>query len=749
MVIRNIKKLVHTCVIVWSVILSGCATAGTRNFNPIFFPEVEISMKVTKRPFLGIFMGAVPDQYITETVKKENSVYVRSVIPETPAYEAEVKTGDIIISADGNPFTKEGVEPLNQLKKTIMEKNIGDTIELSIIREGNPITLTAKIREERTIPPKIKAHPDIDSFQKTLNETDSVMYQSLVAAGRLDDFQKTLSVIRDKSNLTDSYLIAATENPFRLREINYLLHHPTNMVPVSRMISMPFIESFNTENYDLRRLIREMSSNLDVEVSLSTEDPPQLDSLNAFIDYVTAKITRAETMRKMAFKDLSEDDISFIGNESVNVVLNDEVTAEVKERLLKIAAKVDYQMLFNSMAEASDIVSTETINALRKLEINGKKKLRDIPTNIVKGDVVDIIETQFGNIIVGGAGRTHYIGNAFMIIDAGGDDIYENNAGASTMELHFSFVIDLAGNDKYITKANLAQGTGFMGTGILADMQGDDIYMGDRGAQGAGIFGGGILIDLDGDDRFIAESLAQGAGVFGIGMLINKGGNDIYNAGMASQGFATVKGFGVLTDLTGNDYYLAGGRNPDHRDPEHSTTSFSQGFAIGIRPSDMPVGASGGIGALIDKEGDDQYFGDYFAQGASYWYSLGILHDISGDDTYIAGRYAQGAGIHTSAGALIDEEGKDSYLVTFGVSQGMGHDFGVGVLADSNGNNMYKGGTLSLGAATCGGIGILYDRDSMDSLISERGQSAETPDDSCGAHGFGILLDERKGKIIQ
>ena len=122
---------------------------------------------------------------------------------------------------------------------------------------------------------------------------------------------------------------------------------------------------------------------------------------------------------------------------------------------------------------------------------------------------------------------------------------------------------------------------------------------------------------------------------------------------------------------------------------------------------------------------------------------------MNGDDTYISGRYAQGAGIHTSVGTLIDEGGSDSYLVTLGVSQGMGHDFGIGVLADFHGDNTYKGGTLSGGAATCGGIGILYDRDSVDDLTRERSQSAGTPDDSCGAYGFGIWMNDERGGITQ
>src|SRR3972149_1824173 len=117
MIRTDIKKLIHTCVIVWLAILSGCATSGIRNFNPVFFPDMELTKKESKRPFLGIYMGNVPDQYISEPVKKENSVYVKYVIPETPADEASIMAGDIIIAADGNPFANEGVEPLSQLKK--------------------------------------------------------------------------------------------------------------------------------------------------------------------------------------------------------------------------------------------------------------------------------------------------------------------------------------------------------------------------------------------------------------------------------------------------------------------------------------------------------------------------------------------------------------------------------------------------------------------------------------------------------
>jgi hypothetical protein len=114
----------------------------------------------------------------------------------------------------------------------------------------------------------------------------------------------------------------------------------------------------------------------------------------------------------------------------------------------------------------------------------------------------------------------------------------------------------------------------------------------------------------------------------------------------------------------------------------------------------------GGIGLLIDKKGDDVYLADYFAQGASYYYGLGILDDRAGDDRYLSGRYSQGAGIHNSIGVLIDRGGSDFYYASFGVGQGMGHDYGVGFLEDDAGENRFRGGSLVQGASTNGGLGI-------------------------------------------
>lgn len=748
---RIIKtKVAIICTIIHLAVFIGTASAG--DFNPLFFPNIGPPQKVSQTPFLGIRMGTVPDNDLSETVKKESAAYIDDVIPGTAADEAGIVAGDIIVAVDGEPLNDKKVEPRDQLKKAITGKNIGDNLSLSIIRKGKEMTINAKLGEYKKIPARVKTHPEIDNFQKSMDETNSALYRTMQASGRLDDFLNTMAQLKEQSLLVDSYKIAP-DNPFRLSEINYLLQNPTNIIPVSREITGSILNHLDAGSYDLGSLIKEASARLDVEFSLNTAEPPAMDraeSLNDVIKHIIKVITLAESYRKMAFKELSGEEMKFLEEEALGFSSNDEASPQTQERLFKIAAKIDYQMLYRSIAEASGIVSPQIIQILKKIEFKDLERHADIPFDLVSGDVIDNIETQFGKIIIGGPGKTHYKGNVFMIIDFAGDDLYENNAGASTPGNPFRIVIDLAGDDKYIAKGNLSQGTGFMGTGILADIQGDDLYIGERGSQGVGIFGGGILLDTDGDDMFIADSHTEGAGLFGIGMLIDMNGNDTYKAHRSSQGYSFVKGFGVLVDLKGDDLYLAAGKYPDHRDPEHATQSLSQGFSIGIRPDKSPVGASGGIGLLIDKEGNDKYVGDYFSQGASYWYALGILHDMNGDDMYIAGRYAQGAGIHTSAGSLIDENGDDSYIVTYGVSQGVGHDSGIGVLADFYGNNTYKSGVLSQGAATCGGIGILYDKEGKDPSFTHNGSGdVRTEDESCTVQGFGILMNGMTDKTAR
>src|ERR1041385_2408672 len=76
-------------------------------------------------------------------------------------------------------------------------------------------------------------------------------------------------------------------------------------------------------------------------------------------------------------------------------------------------------------------------------------------------DVKIKIDTRLGPIFIGGSGPTHYTEDALLIIDLGGDDIYECAAGGANglTGRPISIVIDRAGNDTY-RGGSLSQGTG-------------------------------------------------------------------------------------------------------------------------------------------------------------------------------------------------------------------------------------------------------------------------------------------------
>ncbi|MFQ5717430.1 MAG: hypothetical protein ACE5GQ_10070, partial [Nitrospinales bacterium] len=327
-----------------------------------------------------------------------------------------------------------------------------------------------------------------------------------------------------------------------------------------------------------------------------------------------------------------------------------------------------------------------------------------------------------------------------------GDDRYLNRAGGSGREYPFAVVIDFDGNDLYSASEDFAQGAGVLGGGFLIDLAGDDLYFAQNYSQGAGIFGAGLLVDLAGRDMYKSDAISQGAAAFGVGILAEGRGNDGYSATRFSQGFGFVKGYGALMEAEGDDRYFAGGKYPDFREPEKSYESLSQGFGLGLRPIETAAGASGGIGILADAKGNDTYIGDYFSQGASYWYALGILSDKQGHDKYIAGRYSQGAGIHLTAGILTDEAGDDEYLAYFGVSQGCGHDYAVGMLLDNGGNDRYIGGVISQGAGNDNGIGVLNDNGGDDEYyIKGLGQGRGNFNERRQLGSFGFHFDTGGG----
>ena len=89
------------------------------------------------------------------------------------------------------------------------------------------------------------------------------------------------------------------------------------------------------------------------------------------------------------------------------------------------------------------------------------------------------------------------------------------------------------------------------------------------------------------------------------------------------------------------------GRPSYHSPDEDISVSNAQGCAMGRR-GDGADGHSwaGGLGALLDSEGNDKYISGNWSMGTGYWFGMGLLHDGAGDDEYRGVVWSQATGAH-------------------------------------------------------------------------------------------------------
>jgi len=551
-------------------------------------------------------------------------------------------------------------------------------------------------------------------------------------------------------------------NPFRLSIVDYLMLHPFDTSRIGQAIHDNMIDK------DIGIQVEFAADLLDVRYPSKEKQIDAADSLQEQLQHVIDSLTPCVSLTKGAFHALSHEDVEFLYQNAQKVWLPDEkITPKDLTKLLSLSQNVDLSKLFEAVSlllnklillnfeQRTDSNTSQDVAQTKVLPFNLPEPIRcqNTQNNLCSngkdakdfaGDILFIQDTNIGKIVVGGTGTSYYYADAAVIIDLGGEDYYFNNAGASNKDIPVSVCIDFSGNDVYNVANSFAQGTGRFGIGLLMDFDGNDKYLGQNFSQGSCLFGIGLLLDNNGDDFYSGHVLNQGVGFFGAGLLSDLKGNDVYFSGQFAQGVGFTKGVGALIDARGNDFYFAGGRYPDFRDPEKSFQSMSQGMGMGIRPEESIVGASGGIGILIDQKGNDQYHGDYFSQGSGYYFSLGLLHDNEGTDKYYAGRYAQGAGVHSAIGLLEDKSGDDTYECSFGVSQGCGHDTGIGFLVDYSGNDAYRSETSSQGIGLEKGMGILADFCGDDSYrANDNSQGFSSPSKTEDIIGIGMLIDNQ------
>ncbi|MDR3109394.1 MAG: hypothetical protein LBU65_06870 [Planctomycetaceae bacterium] len=357
------------------------------------------------------------------------------------------------------------------------------------------------------------------------------------------------------------------------------------------------------------------------------------------------------------------------------------------------------------------------------------KKLAELPEDayeqvMMSGQRFQRVVTGAGDILIGGRGNnvydldSHDMRDVVCVIDLGGNDTYRE--GTCNIDRPVLVLIDVGqGNDVYAGAQPGIQGSSILGVSMLINCEGNNEYRASDIAQGSTIGGAGILIDYGSDTVYKGLRRVQGHALSGIGMLIDGGGNDNFRAALWAQGFGAPGGFGVLENIKGNDFYYCGGLYIDSY-PEHpGYDGWGQGVGAGIRQV-----ANGGIGMLLEGEGDDVYEVDYFGQGGGYWLGYGIARDFAGNDkrmgttksAYSGGprheaewtRFANGFGCHYSLGFCFDDAGDDFYGGRI-MGTGMAWDLSIGWLCDLNGKNVFAAtGGMTQGVGAEGSIGVLF-----------------------------------------
>lgn len=218
-----------------------------------------------------------------------------------------------------------------------------------------------------------------------------------------------------------------------------------------------------------------------------------------------------------------------------------------------------------------------------------------------------------------------------------------------------------------------------------------------------------IIIDLGGDDEYRASAGGTDT-TLSLAVSIDISGNDLYWSSDHFAFGAGLGGIGVLVDVEGNDVYRS------------ENYSLGTGFL--------------GWGLLFDYNGDDVYAGGCATQGVGFL-GGGIICDTAGNDRYEANIYSQGFGFVGGLGILWDTKGNDSYGCTgasidvlryadhnITMSQGFGfglrpdYSGGVGILYEGSGNDIYVADIFGQGGSYWFALGVLYDKDGHDSYVA-------------------------------
>jgi Do/DeqQ family serine protease len=119
----------------------GIGFAIPANMVKVVVASARSGVSTVRRPWLGARLQAVTPE-IAESLglKRPSGALVGSVTPSSPAGRASLRTGDLIVSIDGQP-----VEDQNAFEYRFATKALGGTARLGVLRSGRDVSLNVPL----------------------------------------------------------------------------------------------------------------------------------------------------------------------------------------------------------------------------------------------------------------------------------------------------------------------------------------------------------------------------------------------------------------------------------------------------------------------------------------------------------------------------------------------------------------------------------------------------------------------------
>lgn len=668
----------------------------------------------------------VPAPAKTETTVAQEAVEA----PETPetSQEAEAKAREAAEKAAREAAAEQAEERSAEEKTRALtgdQENAPDArVDLPEV-DASAHAPTEESKPTATEAPATAATGSSLGFadaQKATQEMTNDMLSTLTSRGGMSLYDRWRAYdagVRRQTSALESG--SELNGRCRLRWYEKLYADPARSAGEVEFFSRAWGGFFSGSTADVVSGVRLARAKMDVALRNDQPTKPAPSTPQEAIEVLKTALVETAALHARALAPMSKDDVAAVSREAHSIFCAQAQSGHTvpsrgrAKYLIDAMQKMNKSALYDAAETALSALDEKTLELLAQVDFGTLEKVR------VDGQEMGRVSTEAGDILFGDKNATVWnldqYSTVCCVVDLGGKDEYRE--GVCNVNRPVLVVLDLgADGDNYVGQNPGIQGGAILGVSVWYDGGGNDRYLAKDVAQGSCVGGVGILVDESGDDRYLGFLRAQGQALCGLGLHIDRAGNDDYRAALWAQGVGAPGGFGAILDKDGNDHYYVGGYYYDSY-PEHpGHDGWGQGIGAGIRRV-----ACGGIGLCLDCGGDDAYEFDYFGHGGGYWMGVGVARDFAGNDIRYAAtstrydgsrrdqarwqRFGCGFGCHYAVGYLFDDLGDDAYNGTI-MGLGMGWDLGAGFLVDFLGDDAFEAtGGLTQGAGGEGSVGVL------------------------------------------